>query len=492
MTGERPTTVLILGASGDLTRRKLLPALFNLACKGRLPEGLRIVGFSRSLYSDEEYRELAWKSAQEFGDLAARRADWETFTRRLFYVNGDLNSSEDFARVRSRLEELEGRDSSANRLFYLSIAPQFYEAAIKSLGASGLVAEEGGWRRALIEKPFGSDLGSAKALNRTVSEFFREEQVYRIDHYLGKESVQNLLVFRFANAIFEPVWNRNYIDNVQITVSENIPVGDRGAYYDRSGVVRDMVQNHLLQLLTLVAMEPPSVADAESLRNKKVDVLKAIRRWSPEEVEKDAVPGQYEGYLNERGVPSGSTTATYAALRLFVDNWRWRGVPFYLRTGKSMAEKTSEVMIQFQKPPHMMFSLDPSQDITANVLGLCLQPDEGVHLKFEVKVPDQEMSMRSMNMEFHYESAFKDQSVPEAYERLLEDALGGDASLFIRNDQIEEAWKIVDPLLEAWEDRQISTPHTYPPGSWGPPAAEALLSRDGRSWTRGCGAHVGS
>ena len=492
MTGDRPTTVLILGASGDLTRRKLLPALFNLACKGRLPEGLRIMGFSRSLYSDEEYRELAWKSAQEFGDLAGRRADWETFARRLFYVNGDLNSSEDFARVRSRLEELEGPDRSANRLFYLSVAPQFYEPAIKSLGASGLVAEEGGWRRALIEKPFGSDLRSAKALNHTVSEFFREDQVYRIDHYLGKESVQNLLVFRFANAIFEPVWNRNYIDNVQITVSESISVGDRGAYYDGSGVVRDMVQNHLLQLLTLVAMEPPSVADAESLRNKKVEVLKAIRRWSPEEVEKYAVPGPYQGYLNERGVPSGSTTATYAALRLFVDNWRWRGVPFYLRTGKSMAEKTSEIMIQFQRPPHVMFALDSGRDITSNVLGLCLQPDEGVHLKFEVKVPDQGMSMRSMNMEFHYESAFKDQSVPEAYERLLEDALEGDASLFIRNDHIEEAWKIVDPLLEAWEDRQLSTLHTYAPGSWGPPAAESLLSQDRRIWQRGCGVHEGA
>ena len=312
------TTVVIIGASGDLTRRKLLPTLFNLACKGRLPQGLRIVGVSRSLYSDEEFRALIWKGAQEFGDLAARPGEWETFAQSLFYVNGDLSNSEDFSRVRHRLEELEGHDWSANRLFYLSIAPQFYEAAIENLGASRLATEEDGWRRVVIEKPFGWDLRSAKSLNQTVSELFREDQVYRIDHYLGKESVQNLLVFRFANAIFEPVWNRNYIDNVQITVSESIPVGERGAFYDRSGVVRDMVQNHLLQLLTLVAMEPPSVADAESLRNKKVEVLKAIRRWSPEEVEKHAVRGQYEGYLHENGVPSVSTTATYAALRLFV------------------------------------------------------------------------------------------------------------------------------------------------------------------------------
>ena len=486
---DKPTTVVILGASGDLTRRKLVPAMFNLACKGRLPDGLCIVGFARSPYSDEQFRRLTWEGAQEFGDLAARRDEWELFARRLFYVNGDLNSGEDFTRVGRRLDELEENGRSGNRLFYLSIAPQFYQPAIENLGASGLATEDGGWRRVVIEKPFGRDLSSAETLNQAVSEVFKEEQVYRIDHYLGKESVQNLLVFRFANAIFEPVWNRNYIDNVQITVSESIPVGGRGAYYDESGVVRDMVQNHLLQLLTLVAMEPPSVADAESLRNKKVDVLKSIRRWRPDEVEGDAVRGQYEGYLTESGVPNGSTTPTFAALRLFVDNWRWRGVPFYLRTGKSMAEKTSEIVIQFQRPPHVMFSLDPGQDITPNILGLCLQPDEAVHLKFEVKVPDQGMSMRSMNMDFHYDSAFKGQSVPEAYERLLEDALGGDPSLFIRNDHIEEAWKIVDPLLEAWEGAQSSALHVYAPGSWGPQAADALLSQDGRSWQLGCGAH---
>ena len=490
MSGET-TTVFILGASGDLTRRKLIPALFNLACKRRLPEGLRIVGMARSPYSDDQFREITWQGAREFGDFAVRRDDWESFARDLFYIDGDLNNSEDFTRVRRRLEQLEGDGRPANRLFYLSIAPQFYQTAIEHLGASGLTVGENGWRRVVIEKPFGWDLQSAKALNQEVSLVFSEDQVYRIDHYLGKEAVQNLLVFRFANAIFEPVWNRNYIDNVQITVSESISVGERGAYYDQSGVVRDMVQNHLLQLLTLVAMEPPSVADAESLRSKKVDVLKAIRHWHPEEAAKHAVRGQYEGYLDEEGVPPGSTTPTYAAIRLFVDNWRWRGVPFYLRTGKAMAEKTSEIAIMFQKPPHMMFSLDPSQDITSNVLGLCLQPDEGVHLRFEVKVPDQGMSMRSMNMEFHYESAFKGQSIPEAYERLLEDALAGDASLFIRNDHIEEAWKIVEMLLEAWEVRDLSALHAYAPGSWGPAAADALLSQDGRSWQRACGPHEG-
>ena len=409
------------------------------------------MGFPGPRYSDEEYRQHTWESIQEFGDLALRRDDWEMFARRLFYVHGNLNSTEDFARVKARLEELEGDNRPVNRLFYLSVAPQFYEPAIESLGASGLTIEENGWRRVVIEKPYGWDLESAKELNRGVSRVFREDQVYRIDHYLGKETVQNLLLFRFANAIFEPVWNRNYVDNVQITVSESLTVGGRGAYYDQSGVVRDMVQNHLLQLLTLVAMEPPSVADAESLRNKKVEVLKAIRPWTPEETAIHAVRGQYDGYLKEQGVPPESTTATYAALRMFVDNWRWQGVPFYLRTGKAMAEKTSEIIIQFQKPPHIVFRGGPGQELTSNVLALCLQPDEGVHLRFDVKVPDQGMSMRSTRMEFHYGSAFNDQSIPEAYERLLEDALAGDASLFIRNDHIEEAWKIVDVLLDAWE-----------------------------------------
>ena len=324
-----------------------------------------------------------------------------------------------------------------------------------------------------------------------VHKVFREDQVFRIDHYLGKETVQNIQVFRFSNTIFEPVWNRNYIDNVQITVAESVSLGGRAGYYDRSGVIRDMVQNHLLQLLTLVAMEPPNVLDPESLRDNKVNVLKSIRRWTPEEIPKHAVSGQYEGYLAESGVPGGSKTSTYAALRLYIDNWRWNGVPFYLRTGKAMADKTSEVAIEFQRPPRVMAALGEGDDFTSNVLGLCLQPDEGVHLRFQVKVPDQEMSMQPMNMEFHYESAFADQPTPEAYERLLEDALAGDARLFIRSDHIEEAWKIVDPLLEAWEDSGSAAPHLYTPGSWGPQAADALLAQDGRHWLRVCGPQGG-
>jgi glucose-6-phosphate 1-dehydrogenase len=486
---EETTTIVILGATGDLAQRKLVPALFNLRCKGRIPENLRIVGFSRSPYTDDQFRELMWQGVRELGELAVRQDEWAMFAQSLFYVSGDLGKTEDMVRLKERLRELEGGGSPANCLFYLSIAPQLYEPAIKNLGASGLSQEDTGWRRVVIEKPFGRDLASAQALNRVAHQVFDEGQIHRIDHYLGKETVQNLMVFRFANAIFEPLWNRNYVDSVQITVAEEVSVGDRAGYYDQAGVVRDMVQNHLFQLLTLVAMEPPTIADAESLRNKKVEVLKAIRRWTVEEATKHAVRGQYRGYVDEKGVSPDSKTATYAALRLYIDNWRWQGVPFYLRTGKDMAEKTSEIVIQFQCPPHTMFTLDQGQEIGNNALALCLQPDEGVHLKFQVKVPDQEVEMRSMDMEFHYESAFKNQSIPEAYERLLQDALEGDASLFIRSDHIEEAWLIVDPLLTAWEERQDSPVHTYEPGSWGPQAAADLLAQDGRSWLQVCGGH---
>ena len=357
------------------------------------------------------------------------------------------------------------------------------------MGATGLAIEGSGWRRVVIEKPFGRDLASAQALNRTVHNVFREDQVYRIDHYLGKETVQNLMVFRFGNTIFEPVWNRHYVENVQITVAEEVSVGERAGYYDGSGVIRDMVQNHLLQILTMIAMEPPSGVDADSLRNRKVDVLKAIRPWTPEEAAKNTVSAQYEGYLNEPNITPGSTTSTYAALRLYVDTWRWQGVPFYLRSGKSMADKVSEVIVQFKRPPSVMFGLESDQSLNPNVLSMCLQPDEGAHLRFEVKVPGQGMSMRSEDMEFHYDEAFGDQSISNAYERLLQDALQGDPALFIRSDHIEEAWRIVDPLLHIWETSGSHQPERYAPGSWGPAAADALLAENGHAWTTVCGQH---
>ncbi|HXK80421.1 MAG: glucose-6-phosphate dehydrogenase [Kiritimatiellia bacterium] len=485
MSNEIPqaeaTTIVIFGATGDLTQRKLIPALFHNRKKGRLWDRTRIVGVARRDWSDDFFREHLREGVRRYGGPFDEKA-WAEFAPRIRYVRGDLEVPEDYHEVDRRLREIEGKP--ANRLYYLATAPEFYGPACDYLAAANMTAETEGWRRIIIEKPFGHDLASAVALNHRVHQSFREHQVYRIDHYLGKETAQNILFLRFANTLFEPVWNRRYISNIQITVAEDVDVGTRGGYYDQAGVVRDMFQNHLLQLLSLVTMEPPASLDANAVRNEKAKVLGNIRAIRLE----DAVRGQYEGYREAERVAPNSQTPTYAALKLHIDNWRWQGVPFYLRSGKAMAARGSSIIVEFQAPPDVMFGLAQNQSFTPNMLSICIQPEEGVHLRFETKVPDTIAESRSANMDFSYRKAFPDIVLPDAYERLLLDAIKGDASLFARADGIEIAWRLIDPILAGWEEHPERSPlHIYPRKSWGPAAADELLARDEHEWRLGCG-----
>ncbi|MBI5291431.1 MAG: glucose-6-phosphate dehydrogenase [Chloroflexi bacterium] len=483
------TTIVIFGASGDLTQRKLVPALFNLYRKRRLPADFRIVGVAMTEWQDADFRAAVRVGVDRFSGYEFTGEEWAAFAARLYYRPGNFTMVRDFEQLAKTLAELES--GPADRLYYLATPPRFYADIVARLGQTGLTVERDGWRRVIIEKPFGSDLTSARALNQSLHHVLDEKQIYRIDHYLGKETVQNLLVFRFANAIFEPVWNRNYVDHVQITVAEEVGVEHRAGYYDGAGVLRDMFQNHLLQLLSLVAMEPPGSFKADALRNEKVKVMSAVRPIPAGRVGDHTVRGQYRGYCGEPGVAPDSQTETYAALRLFIDNWRWQGVPFYLRSGKRLAEKTTEIVIQFKCPPTVMFPLSPGYDLTPNILALCLQPDEGIHLRFEAKVPDTAADMRSVDMEFHYRTSFGPAAIPEAYERLLLDALQGDAALFTRSDRIELAWELIDPILAAWRQPGGPPPAIYDPGAWGPTEADELLARDGRAWLHSCGRHAG-
>lgn len=478
----KPITLVIFGASGDLTRRKLVPALASLHSKGRLPPNLQILGVARSDLDDEGFRAILEEFLGAEGMARPSADQWTELSSRIHYTHGDVTSSEDLALVKARLAGIEGDATGYNRLYYLSLAPSLYRHAISGLGEADMADGASGWRRLVVEKPFGTDLISAQELNDIAHSVFREDQVFRIDHYLGKETVQNLLVFRFANAIFEPIWNRNYIDHVQITVAETLRIDERGDYYDQTGVLRDMFQNHLLQLLTLVAMEPPHAFEAEALRNEKVKVLNAIRRIRPEDVAHHAIPGQYRTYRDETGVSRDSDTATYAALRLYVDNWRWQGVPFFLRSGKALRNKSTEIIIQFRNPPHMLFPLAEDEDIPANTLAIFVQPDEGFHLEFQTKTPEAGLQMRKAELEFHYHEAFSGQAIPDAYERLLLDALNGDASLFTRADEIEQAWSIVDPIITGFGRPDAPRPYFYSEGSWGPVEADRFLAAEGRSW----------
>ncbi len=481
------TSIFIFGASGDLAHRKLVPALYHLYLKKRLPDDFQIFGAATRPWSDEDLRNTCRASLAEQTPKEIDEKTWQVFASRMTYHAGDFGNPETYHRFKQELGALE--KGPANRLYYLATPPEFFTGILQGLASEGMLDESEGWRRVVIEKPFGVDLASARNLNHTLHQMLNEKQIFRIDHYLGKETVQNILVARFANTIFEPVWNRNYIENVQITVAESVGVESRGKYYDKAGVVRDMFQNHLMQLLTLVAMEPTSSYKADALRDEKVKVISAIRPLTSDDIKTHTVRGQYTGYRQEPNVAAQSNTATFAAMRFFIDNWRWQGVPFYLRSGKRLKEKVSEIIITFKSPPHMIFPNRASLTSPANILSMCLQPDEGLHLQFEVKVPDTLAETKSVNMDYHYREEFGENSLPEAYERLLLDVLNGDASLFTRADQTELSWELFDPILNAWEGPNAPPLSFYEPGSWGPGESDLLLAANHHQWLQNCGDH---
>jgi glucose-6-phosphate 1-dehydrogenase len=486
--------MIILGASGDLTRRKLIPALYHLTCDGLLPAEFHVIGVSREPMTDEKFRAAMREAVADHGEGPVDPAGWAPFAARLAYVSGDLDDPATYVALEARLAAIERGGAGSNgegrgRLFHLALPPSVYQGVLVHLSESGLAPRRDDpagrpWVRIIVEKPFGRDLASARALNAAVRAHFAEHQVFRIDHYLGKDSVQNLLVFRFGNSIFEPVWTRDHIARVEITAAEAVGVEHRAGYYEEAGVVRDMFQNHLLQLLALTAMEPPVAFRAEAVRNEKVKVLEAIRPIAPGDVARVAVRGQYgagsidgapvPGYREEAGVAPGSTTATYAALRLHVDNWRWQGVPFILRSGKRLARRDTEVVIHFRRPPHMVLPHGEGQPVEGNCLTFQLQPEEGLSLRFQVKVPGVDMRMTSASMDFSYAAGFGAEQ-HSAYETLLLDAMTGDATLFTRSDAVEASWRVVDPVIQAWEEAPPGDFPNYPAGTWGP-AASARLS----------------
>jgi len=480
MNQHIPTSIIIFGASGDLSQRKLVPSFFNLFRKRKTPKQLNIIGFGNTPYTDETFRQHMRAGMDQFASFKFSDEEWGLFSKDLYYQQGRYTDLADFKKLGERLSAIEG--GSADRLYYMAIPPTIFPNIIDLLGLTGQLHENGGWRRVIVEKPFGTDLASAQALNQQAHKALEENQIYRIDHYLGKETVQNILFTRFANTIFEPIWNRNYVDHVQITVAEKVGVEHRAGYYDSVGVLRDMFQNHLLQLLALVAMEPPASFNATAMRNEKVKALSAIQPMTPAQVTENTVRAQYAGYRSEHEVKPDSNTPTFAAVRLFINNWRWQGVPFYLRSGKNMVEKQSQIIIQFKEPPLAMFPVPPDKNMAPNMLVLYIQPDEGVHLRFEAKAPDTVAETRSVDMEFHYAEAFGPTAIPESYERLLLDALQGDASLFTRADEVETAWGLIDPILQTWDSEHATPLAFYAPNSWGPAEADSLLMRDGRQW----------
>jgi glucose-6-phosphate 1-dehydrogenase len=485
-----PTTLVIFGASGDLAKRKLMPAIYNLAHEGALPERFNLIGCARSEWSDDEFRDVAREAIKKFSRRQPDDTVLDSLLSRARYVPGTFDDSSIYSKI-GEIADSEDEEAGLafNRIFYLSVAPQFFETIAGKLGETGLNKHEDADVRIVVEKPFGHDLASALHLNSALLSVFQEKQVYRIDHYLGKETVQNTLVLRFANGIFEPVWNRSYVDNVQITASEEVALEGRAGYYDTAGALRDLIQNHLLQLLMLTSMEPPVSFAADELRDEKDKVLHAIKPPTVDEVPHMAVRAQYSagnaggkdvpGYLEEEGVKEGSVTETFAAVRLKVDNWRWAGVPFYIRTGKALARKTTEIVITLKPVPHLAFQQEGSLGVHPNQLILAVQPNEGVSMSLMAKIPGSRMRVRPVNMEFLYGTSFLSQS-PEAYERLILDTMRGDATLFARNDEVEAAWRIVDPILEAWSKDSNKIPQ-YAAGSSGPEEQDGILI-DGDKW----------
>ena len=487
-----PSALNIFGASGDLTRRKLVPAIWHLERQGRLPAEFVLVGSARRELDDAVFRQQMREALHEFvGQLD--EALVESFLNRLFYVCGDPKDSSTYQRLKERLAELDTqRGTRGNYCFYCSVPPQVYLQIVAGLGQVGLNQEHSqgrGWSRIIVEKPFGHDLTTAKELSHSLHQVFAEEQIYRIDHYLGKETVQNILVFRLANSIFEPLWNRRYIDHVQITAAEIVGVEHRAGYYDQSGALRDMIQNHLLQVLCVIAMEPPSSFDADSVRTEKLKVLKAIHPLSVGQVDRFAVRGQYRagqmgdqdvrGYLDEPDVAPHSRTETFAALELTIDNWRWQGVPFYVRTGKHLKKRVSAVTMQFRQPPHLIFS--SGEDLQPSTLTIRVQPEEGISLTFNGKIPGPDVKLGPVKMDFDYATTFGGRS-PEAYETLILDCLLGDATLYSSSDWIEKSWELLMPVLEAWGASSATRVPSYPAGSWGPKEADQLFDREWRRW----------